>query len=114
MVRPIWVRRRLMEKILVSNSYSTSNIDLRKAFANVIKKISIDKLAVTKEIEKTSLEKFLACRIIGSCRMQNNRILGLGEVGVGEVLRRLAGKDFMKIAEKSIAKAVGSLQLCAG
>ena len=35
-------------------------------------------------------------------------------IGVGEVLRRIAGKVVMKISKNDVLKAAGSLQVCAG
>ena len=51
-------------KILVSKSYGTINADLRRAFANVIKKICTEKLPVDTTKDETPLEAFLACRLI--------------------------------------------------
>lgn len=67
--------------ILVSNSYGTSNTDLRTAFANVIKKTSTDKIAVNKDKEETSPEAFLAYRLIP---LDKNPVLC--PAGVGKVL----------------------------
>ena len=68
---------------------------MRNAFANVVKAICIDKLSVSKKREETYLEKLLVCRIIPF-----GRNLFLSQRGVGEVLSRLTGKVFMKIAKK--------------
>ena len=51
-------------KILVSMSYGTVNPDLRRAFANVIKKICIEKFPVDKNEDKNTNQAFLACRRI--------------------------------------------------
>ena len=64
---------------LASKVYGESGNDLRKALANVIKKICI------KDISDNSLEAFLACRLIPLDKMP-----GLRPIGVGEVLRRIA------------------------
>ena len=39
---------------------------------------------------------------------------GLRPIGVGEVLRRIAGKVVMKVMKKDIKKVAGCLQLCEG
>ena len=39
---------------------------------------------------------------------------GLRRIGVGEVLRRIAGKVVLSIVKDDITKAVGNLQLCCG
>ena len=94
-------------KIIVSKSYGTINADLRRAFANVIKKICTEKLPVDTTKDETPLETFLACRLI---LLDKNP--GLQPIGVGEVLRRIAGK--VKVVKEDIKKAAGCLQLCAG
>ena len=43
-----------------------------------------------------------------------NKNPGLGPIGVGEVLRRIAGEVVMKILKKDVLHAAGSLQVCAG
>ena len=74
-------------KILVSKTYRTINADLRRAFANVIKKICTGKLPVDTTKDEIPLETFLACRLI-----PHDKNTGLRPIGVGEVLRRIAGK----------------------
>ena len=96
-------------KILVSKSYGTINAALRRAFANVIKKICTEKLPVDTTKDETPLEAFLACRLIP---LDKNP--GLRPIGVGEVLRRIAGKVVMKVVKEDIKKAAGCLQLWAG
>ena len=91
-------------KILVSKSYGTINADLRRAFANVIKKICTEKLPVDTTKDETPFEAFLACRF-------NPRLRPLG---VGGVLRRIAGKVVMKVVKEDFKKAAGCLQLCVG
>ena len=39
---------------------------------------------------------------------------GLRPIGVGEVLRRIAGKVVMSIVKDNVTKAVGNLQLYGG
>ena len=69
-------------RILTSNSFGTASSDLRKSVVDFIKKLS-------KKInsENKSLEAFIACRLIPL-----NKNPGLRPIGVGEVLRRIAGK----------------------
>ena len=88
---------------LVLNSYGTSIIDLRSSFLNTIKKICTDKLVVNKEIDETSLEYRL---------LHLEKKLSLSQVGMCDVLQRIAEKLVVKIAK--LTKTVGSLQLCAG
>ena len=72
---------------MASNSYGTGDINLRKAFAEIVKKICIKKTEINVETIETSLEAFLACRLIP---LDKNP--GLRPIGIGKVLRRIAGK----------------------
>ena len=55
------------------------------------------------------MEAFIASRFIPL-----NINPGLRPIGVGEVLRRIAGKVVMNILKKDVMHAAGSLQVCAG
>ena len=68
-------------RILTSKQFGDSSTDLCKTLANVIKKLCIEK-----DFSNT-LEAFLSCRLIP---LDKNP--GLRPIGVGEVLRRIAGK----------------------
>jgi hypothetical protein len=94
-------------KILTSNHYGPTGADLRKAFAEVIKKMCTEKEEPNND--NTSLEAFLACRLIPL-----NKNPGLRPIGVGEVLRRIAGKVVMRIVKEDVRKASGGLQMCGG
>ena len=59
--------------------------------------------------DETPSKAFLACRLIS---LDKNP--GLRPIGVGEVLRRIAGKVVMKVMKKDINKVAGCLQLCEG
>ena len=78
-----------------------SSTDLCKAFAKVIKKICII------ENQLASLEAFLACRLIP---LDKNP--GLRPIGIGGVLRRIAGKGVVTYFRTKIVTSVGSLQVC--
>ena len=91
------------KKILTSKQFGKSSIDLCKAFAEVIKKI------YSIENQSASLEPFLACRLIP---LDKNP--GLQPIGIGEVLRRIAGKVVVTHFRTEIVTLVGSLQVCAG
>jgi hypothetical protein len=96
-------------RILASNNYGTVNIDLRRSFARVIQKLCIKKIEVDTLNSKTSIEALLACRLIP---LDKNP--GLRPIGVGEVLRRIAGKVVMQVVKSDVTKAAGCLQTCAG
>ena len=91
------------KRILISKQSGKSSIDLCKAFAEVIKKIC------SIENQSASLEAFLACRLIP---LDKNP--GLRPIGIGEVLRRIAGKVVVTHFRTEIVTSVGSLQVCAG
>ena len=77
--------------------------DLCKTFAEVIKKLC------TVENQSISLEAFLANRLIP---LDKNP--GLRPIGIGEVLRRIAGKVIVSHLKEDVIQSVGSLQVCAG
>ena len=91
------------KRILTSKQFGKISIDLRKAFPEVIKKIC------SIENQSASLEAFLACRLIP---LDKNS--GLRPIGIGEVLRRIAGRVVVTHFRTEIVTSVGSLQVCAG
>ena len=95
------------QRILASNNFGSASQDLRKAFAEMIKKICTQKIET--ENDATALEAFLACRLIP---LDKNP--GLRPIGVGEVLHRIAGKVVMKVLKEDVRNSAGGLQLCAG
>ena len=97
--------------ILASKGYGTASEDLRNAFASLLKSLCTDKVSVIEDhgSQRSSLEAFLACRLIPLDKQP-----GLRPIGVGEVLRRLAGKIVISISNPDIQEAVGYLLVCAG
>ena len=85
----------------VSNN---GTLDLRKIFAELIKKLCVEELE-----SPSSLESFVAFRLIPLDKKP-----GLRPIGVGEVLRRIAGKAVMMLFKNNILHAVGALQISAG
>ena len=63
----------------------------------------------SEKIDASTLEAFLACRLI---LLDKN--LGLRPKGVGEILRRIAGKTVVSSTRNNIIDSVGLLQVCAG
>ena len=76
--------------------------DLCQTLAKVTKKHCTEELS-------TSLERFLACRLIPL-----NKNPGLRPIGVGDVLRRIIEKVIASVVRNDIISSVGSLQVCAG
>ena len=91
------------KRIFTSNQFGDSTDDLCKTFAEVIKKLC------TVENQSTSLQAFLANRLIPLGK--NPR---LRPIGVGEVLRRVSGKVIVSHLKEDVIQSVGSLQVCAG
>ena len=90
-------------RILASNNFGTSSSDLHKAFANVVQKLCTDL------VETHAIEAFLSCRLIP---LDKNP--GFRPIGVGEVLRRIAGKVIVSFLKEDVIKCTGTLQVCAG
>ena len=91
------------ERIFTSNQSRDSTGDLCKTFAEVIKKLC------TVKNQSTSLEAFLANRLIP---LDKNP--GLRPIGVSEALRRIAGKVIVSHLKEDVIQSAGSLQVCAG
>ena len=89
-------------RILASNCFSDSSADLCRAIVLLTRKLFLEKLAAF------SLEAFLACRLIPL-----NKNPGLRPIGVGEILRRIAGKVVVSFTRNNIIDSVGSFQVCA-
>ena len=91
-------------KILTSRSFGTASSELRKTFALFVKRLCVEEI---KNAE--SLESFIACRLTSLDKRP-----GLRPIGVGEVLRKIAGKVVMILLKKDVLRAAGSQQLCGG
>ena len=61
------------------------------------------------KLDPFSLGAFLACQLIPLSKNP-----GLRQIGVGEILRRTAGKVVVSSSHSDIIDSVGSLQVCAG
>ena len=59
------------------------------------------------DISNNSLETILACRVVPLDKRP-----GLRSIGVGEVLRRIAGKMVMYIVKKDVLKSSSKIQMC--
>ena len=84
------------KRIFTLNQFGDSADDLWKTFTEVIKKLS------TVENQATSLEAFLANRLI---LLDENH--GLRLIRVGEVLRRIAGKVIVLHLKEDVIQSVG-------
>ena len=97
--------------ILVSRNFVQAAEELRGEFALFVKHLCINKvdLTVTGTDVSSSLDAFLACRLLPL-----DKCPGLRPIGVGEVLRRIASKVVMSVIKNDVQTSVGSLQVCAG
>ena len=87
-------------RMLTSREFGTSSTDLRKTFAQVIKKLCIEELEST-----TSLEAFTACRLIP---LDKKTWIATNRCGWS------FKKKVITIFKKDITNAAGPLQLSAG
>ena len=89
---------------LTSTALGGAALDLRKIFAQLIKKLCVE------ELESASyLESFVACSLIPLDKKPELRPIGLGEV-----LRRIAAKTVMMLLKNVKPYVTGALQLTAG
>ena len=86
----------------MSGNFCSSGEDLRKATADMTKRLCRDNTV-------KHLEAFLACRLIPLDKQP-----GVRPIEIGEILRRVIGKIVMKLLKRDILKATGSLQIWAG
>ena len=80
-----------------SPSFGSSSVDLRKSFAYFVKSICIKYIHISEAGLDNSLETFIAGLLI-----LFDKNCGPRPVGVGEVLRRIAGKVAMYVAKKDV------------
>ena len=79
-------------RILLSGNLCTSGEDLRKAIADMTKRLCKEKAA-------THLDAFLACQLIPL-----NKQPGVRPIGIGEVLRCIIGKVVMKLLKRDVLR----------
>ena len=96
-------------RILVSKSFGSPSLDLRKSFTNFTRTLCTRNLNTSVNDVGETLEAFIANRLIPL-----NKNLGIRPIGFGEVIRQTAGKVIMDIAKKDVQQTAGSLQVCAG
>ena len=97
--------------ILVSRNFGTCSAELRTELATLIRQLCTEKVEINfvGGNSTSSLEALLACRLLPL-----DKCPGLRPIGVGEVLRRIAGKVVMSVVKSDVQHATGSLQVCAG
>ena len=90
-------------RISTSSAFGTATLFIRKIFAQLIKKVCVEELD-----SPSSLESFVACRLIPLDKKP-----GVRPNGVGEVLQRIAGKAVMMLFKNDLTHVTGALQLSA-
>ena len=97
--------------MLVSRNFVSASEELRAELATMIRQLCTEKIELITSNEglTSSIEAFLACRLIPL-----DKSPGVRPIGVGEVLRRIAGKVFMSVVKDDVQETVGSVQVCAG
>ena len=85
-------------RILASNANATS--DFRKSIALFIRKLCTETIEVKNDEDNASLEAFVACRL-----SHLGKKPGLRPIGVGEVLRIIAGKVVMCVVKKYVTSS---------
>ena len=84
-------------------SFSECSDELCDALAKCARRLA------TTYVDPTSLEAYVACRLIPLDKKP-----GVRPIGIGEVMRRILGKAILRLTNQDIKEAAGSLQLCAG
>ena len=82
----------------LKEKHPESNIDLRKAIVNLIKKIR------TEQVPTLSTEAFVACRLVDF-----DKNVGFRPIGVGEILCRITEKVIGSVLNKEVVSSSGSL-----
>ena len=87
--------------MLTSKVFGSCTSDFRKAIADLIKYICINEIKF--QNNTTSLETIIATRLVS-----HDKNPGLRPIGIGVMLRRIAGKFVMSIVKDDVTKAVGN------
>ena len=89
--------------MLASNCFGDSSSDLCRAIVSFTRKLCLEKL------DASSLEAFIAYRLFSLDKNPGPR-----PIGVGEILRRIAGKVVVSSTRNNVIDTVGLLQVFAG
>ena len=98
--------------ILASRNFGNASEELRSEFAKTIKILCTEKvehISTPSNTVTSNIEALLACRLIPL-----DKCPGLRPIGVGEPLRRVAGRVVMGVVKEDVQKPAGAVQVCAG
>ncbi len=92
-------------RILVSKNFGTAGTELRSSL------VEMARILCTKELKadsdhQSSIEAYVACRLIPL-----DKCPGVRPIGIGEVIRRIIGKSIISVIKPDISMSTGSLQL---
>ncbi len=95
-------------RILVSKNFGTAGTELRSSLAEMAR-ILCTKEPKADSDHQSSIEAYVACRLIPL-----DKCPGVRPIGIGEVIRRIIGKSIISVIKPDILMSTGSLQLAAG
>ena len=97
--------------LILSKNFKDANSELRDQLALATMKLATEMIEIKEKDDHptSNLEGFLACRLLPL-----DKDPGLRPIGVGEVLRRVIGKVFMRTVRNEVQEVSGSLQVCVG
>ena len=84
-------------------SFKAASKELCSSIAALARRIS------TEFIDPTSMETFVACRLVPL-----NKNPGVRPIGICECLRRIVGRAVLSVVGPYVREVIGALQLCAG
>ena len=96
---------------MISKNFKDANEELREQLALCCRKIATELVEIKEKDGNltSSLEAYLACRLVPL-----DKSPGLRPIGIGEVIRRILGKSFMTIVKEDVQEIAGAIQVCAG
>ena len=91
-------------RIIGSNVFDNHNLELRRSFVRMTKKLCSQKLSCHECLEALLVSQLIPLNISPTAR----------PIGIREILRRIIDKAVMSVVKKEVVQATGSLQACAG
>ena len=93
-----------LKPLLCSKNYGSASDNFCEAVAAMTKRLCREL------VDPEALQSFLACRLVPLEKGEND----VRPIGIGETLRRIAGKAAVRAIKSDIQQACGSIQVCAG
>ena len=91
---------------MISKNFKDANEELREQLALCCRKIATELVEIKEKDGNltSSLEAYLACRLVPL-----DKSPGLRPIGTGEVIRRILGKIFMTIVKEDVQEIAGAI-----